>query len=96
MCIQNFDAVVVASGHYHAPRVPTTPGLADWKKRWPDRVEHSKRYRKPENSENKVLLSLLKAHLFVQVEPDNATELSTCRWKRVSNGYCARTQPIRK
>ncbi|KAH7563354.1 hypothetical protein BM1_00401 [Bipolaris maydis] len=50
---QKFDAVVVASGHYHAPRVPGTPGLAEWKKRWPDRVEHSKRYRKPENAENK-------------------------------------------
>ncbi|KAL5117429.1 hypothetical protein ACEQ8H_004594 [Pleosporales sp. CAS-2024a] len=43
----NFDAVVVASGHYHAPRVPDTRGLADWKRLWPSRVEHSKSYRHP-------------------------------------------------
>jgi hypothetical protein len=57
MLVQDFDAVVVASGHYHAARVPTTPGLADWKKRWPDRVEHSKRYRRPENAQNKVCIA---------------------------------------
>ncbi|RYN47645.1 hypothetical protein AA0114_g7622 [Alternaria tenuissima] len=50
---QNFDAVVVASGHYHAPRIPDTPGLADWKRQFPDRVQHSKLYRKPENAHNK-------------------------------------------
>lgn len=54
MLVQEFDAVVVASGHYHAARVPNTPGLAEWKKKWPDRVEHSKRYRKPENAHGKV------------------------------------------
>ncbi|KAL6161301.1 hypothetical protein ACJBU6_00421 [Exserohilum turcicum] len=53
---QDFDAVVVASGHYHAARVPDTPGLAEWKKKWPDRVEHSKRYRRPENPRNKNFL----------------------------------------
>ena len=52
--LQKFDAVVVASGHYHAARVPNTPGLAEWKQRWPERVEHSKRYRKPENAQYKV------------------------------------------
>ncbi|KAK7928155.1 hypothetical protein PG985_005153 [Apiospora marii] len=43
-----FDAVVVASGHYHEPRVPDIPGLQDLKRRFPDRVMHSKRYRTPE------------------------------------------------
>ncbi|KAB2102977.1 Flavin-containing monooxygenase [Alternaria gaisen] len=47
------DAQVVASGHYHAPRIPDTPGLADWKRQFPDRVQHSKLYRKPENAHNK-------------------------------------------
>jgi cation diffusion facilitator CzcD-associated flavoprotein CzcO len=51
---QDFDAVIVASGHYHAPKVPDTPGLEDWKRRFPDRVQHSKRYRKPEDAQNKV------------------------------------------
>ncbi|KAK6828547.1 hypothetical protein PG987_011888 [Apiospora arundinis] len=43
-----FDAVVVASGHYHEPRVPDIPGLLDLKQRFPDRVLHSKWYRTPE------------------------------------------------
>ena len=42
-----FDAVVVASGHYHEPRVPNIPGLLNLKQRFPDRVMHSKRYRTP-------------------------------------------------
>ncbi|KAF2826865.1 dimethylaniline monooxygenase [Ophiobolus disseminans] len=53
---QLFDAVLVASGHYHAARVPNTLGLSDWKTQWPDRVEHSKRYRKPDNAQNKNFL----------------------------------------
>ncbi|KAL4780013.1 major facilitator superfamily domain-containing protein [Aspergillus varians] len=51
-----FDAVVVASGHYHTPRVPDTPGLAEAKARWPERIFHSKRYRKPEGYEKKNVL----------------------------------------
>ncbi|EXJ87518.1 hypothetical protein A1O3_04478 [Capronia epimyces CBS 606.96] len=42
-----FDAVVVASGHYHMPRVPDIPGLGEWKQAWPNRVWHSKGYRNP-------------------------------------------------
>ncbi|MCJ1308192.1 hypothetical protein MMC25_001844 [Agyrium rufum] len=42
---EDFDAVVVASGHYHACKVPDIPGLADWKRRWPHRIQHSKSYR---------------------------------------------------
>ncbi|KAI0458376.1 hypothetical protein F5B21DRAFT_24750 [Xylaria acuta] len=45
---ESFDAVVVASGHYHLPFVPDIPGLAAWKDRFPDRVMHSKSYRTPE------------------------------------------------
>ncbi|KAL7625217.1 hypothetical protein AAE478_004432 [Parahypoxylon ruwenzoriense] len=44
---RNFDAVVVASGHYHVPFVPDVPGLSTWKQRFPDRVMHSKQYRTP-------------------------------------------------
>ena len=48
MYIQAFDAIVIATGHYHACNVPAIPGLADWKRRFPDRVRHSKRYRRPD------------------------------------------------
>ncbi|KAH8799751.1 FAD dependent oxidoreductase [Xylogone sp. PMI_703] len=51
-----FDAVVVASGHYHAPYVPDIPGLADWKQAWPDRIQHSKRYRSPKVYKDKTVL----------------------------------------
>jgi hypothetical protein len=47
---------VVASGHYHAPKVPNTPGLSDWKGRWPDRVQHSKGYRSPDFAQGKNFL----------------------------------------
>lgn len=47
--------MVVASGHYHAPFVPNIPGLREWKRRWPDRVSHSKGYRNPEEFRNKVI-----------------------------------------
>ncbi|CAF9921455.1 MAG: hypothetical protein ALECFALPRED_001807 [Alectoria fallacina] len=43
----DFDAVVIASGHYHACRLPDILGLSAWKKRWPSRVQHSKSYRNP-------------------------------------------------
>ncbi|KZM28708.1 uncharacterized protein EKO05_0009918 [Ascochyta rabiei] len=54
--ISDFDAVVVASGHYHAPRIPDIPGLAEWKRRYPQRVQHSKGYRKPEDFRGKNFL----------------------------------------
>ncbi|TAQ91422.1 hypothetical protein B7494_g135 [Chlorociboria aeruginascens] len=47
--VDEFDAVAVASGHYHACRVPDIPGLQEWKAAWPDRVQHSKGYRKPDD-----------------------------------------------
>ncbi|KAI2606544.1 FAD/NAD(P)-binding domain-containing protein [Hypoxylon sp. NC1633] len=51
-----FDAVVVASGHYHVPFVPDVPGLATWHQRFPDRVTHSKQYRTPAPFSNQTLL----------------------------------------
>ena len=52
--LQDFDAVVIASGHYHACRIPDIPGLAAWKKRWPGRVQHSKSYRHPQSFKDQV------------------------------------------
>ncbi|KAF3045965.1 hypothetical protein E8E12_009293 [Didymella heteroderae] len=52
----DFDAVVVASGHYHAARVPNIPGLADWKRLYPHRVQHSKGYRSPSEFHGKNFL----------------------------------------
>lgn len=52
--VDQFDAVVVASGHYHASKIPDIPGLKEWKRAWPDRVYHSKSYRDPSELENQV------------------------------------------
>ncbi|KAL2838975.1 hypothetical protein BJY01DRAFT_237268 [Aspergillus pseudoustus] len=54
-----FDAVVVASGHYHAPHVPDIPGLAAWKAAYPDRIQHSKRYRNPDEFREKDTVLLI-------------------------------------
>ncbi|KAI1100162.1 FAD/NAD(P)-binding domain-containing protein [Jackrogersella minutella] len=53
-----FDAVVVASGHYHIPFVPDVSGLSTWKHRFPGRVTHSKQYRTPLPFSNKTILIL--------------------------------------
>ncbi|KAI0143711.1 hypothetical protein GGR57DRAFT_495121 [Xylariaceae sp. FL1272] len=53
---EEFDAVVVASGHYHVPFVPDVPGLSEWKKLFPDRVLHSKRYRTADAFRDKTVL----------------------------------------
>lgn len=55
--ISYFDAVVVASGHYHMPRIPDIPGLKTLKDNFPTKVMHSKGYRNAEPFRNaKVLI----------------------------------------
>ncbi|MCJ1419398.1 hypothetical protein MMC32_005753 [Xylographa parallela] len=54
--VQKFDAVVIASGHYHAANVPDIPGLKEWKAAWPGRIEHSKGYRQPHGFRNQNVL----------------------------------------
>ncbi|KAI8576726.1 hypothetical protein K450DRAFT_291058 [Umbelopsis ramanniana AG] len=45
---KTFDAVVVATGHYHVPYIPNFHGLSEWQAKWPQSVSHSKSYRVPE------------------------------------------------
>ncbi|SPJ73697.1 related to monooxygenase [Fusarium torulosum] len=51
-----FDAVVVSTGHYNLPRIPDTPGLAEWKAHFGDAVIHTKQYRRPEQYAGKTVL----------------------------------------
>ncbi|KAM5342151.1 hypothetical protein ACJ41O_015182 [Fusarium nematophilum] len=51
-----FDALVVASGHYNLPRIPDTPGLAEWKAEFGDSILHTKQYRHPETYRGKTVL----------------------------------------
>ncbi|MCJ1325359.1 hypothetical protein MMC10_002022 [Thelotrema lepadinum] len=56
MVSQAFDAVIVASGHYHTMKIPDIPGLKEWKSIWPDRVHHSKGYRRASDYKNQNVL----------------------------------------
>ncbi|CAK7211745.1 hypothetical protein SCUCBS95973_001223 [Sporothrix curviconia] len=53
---ESFDAVIVASGHYHVPFLPAIPGLIETSKQLPGRFEHSKSYRKPDKYADKRVL----------------------------------------
>lgn len=54
--VELFDAVVVANGHYHAPNIPNFPGLREWKAAFPDRITHSKLYRRPDSFKDQTVL----------------------------------------
>lgn len=49
-----FDAIVVASGHYNDHYIPNITGLREWNKAYPDSVSHSRHYRRPEQYANQV------------------------------------------
>lgn len=49
-----YDHLIVANGHYHLPRIPEVPGLADWMKN--GRASHSAWYRKPNFLGDKILV----------------------------------------
>ena len=51
---ETFDAVVVASGHYSIPHIPTIPGMVEYDKKYPGRIQHSKHYQTPEQYRNQV------------------------------------------
>lgn len=45
---EDFDAVIVATGHYHIPKIPLIEGLPDVEKKLPGKVQHAKFYRSPD------------------------------------------------
>jgi hypothetical protein len=53
---QIFDAVVVASGHYHGCKIPAIPNLPALKSTFPNRISHSKSYRRATGFEGKNVL----------------------------------------
>ncbi|OCF72394.1 dimethylaniline monooxygenase [Kwoniella mangroviensis CBS 8886] len=53
---EEFDAVVVATGHYNAPYIPPINGVDAWAAAWPTKVIHSQGYRVPEPYEGKTVL----------------------------------------
>ncbi|EJT99010.1 FAD/NADP-binding domain-containing protein [Dacryopinax primogenitus] len=53
---EDFDAVVVASGHYGAPFIPKIEGVEAWAERWKDDIIHSRAYRSAEDYTGKTVL----------------------------------------
>lgn len=77
---QDFDAVVVATGRYNAPRVPDVPGLARWKARFPGRVHHTKQVRRPG------ALCSISSHVFLFSPSPRRSVLSGGPCTSLSNG----------
>jgi len=67
---QDFDAVVVAAGKHNAPNVPNIEGLAEWAKRFPNRISHSRQYRRPDPFSNQTVLVVGGATSGVQISRD--------------------------
>ena len=82
IALQAFDAVIVASGHYHTMRIPDIPGLKEWKSTWPARVHHSKGYRRPSDYKNQVWIRTSSAHIRLVVLASDTSVECTLDWCR--------------
>jgi cation diffusion facilitator CzcD-associated flavoprotein CzcO len=51
-----FDALVVANGHFIVPYIPDIPGIKEWNEKYPGRLNHSKYYRRPEDFADKKVI----------------------------------------
>ncbi|CUM67334.1 uncharacterized protein PRCAT00005027001 [Priceomyces carsonii] len=51
-----FDAIVVATGHYHVPYVPCVPGLGSIIEKFPSKVHHAKYFRNTDVYKDKTIL----------------------------------------
>ncbi|KAJ7939427.1 hypothetical protein B0H13DRAFT_1850721 [Mycena leptocephala] len=46
--LQDFDAIVVATGRCNAPHIPSIAGLEEWASKFPESIIHSRQYRYPQ------------------------------------------------
>jgi hypothetical protein len=53
---ENFDAVIVANGHYTVPFLPDIPGLAEYHEAHPNIISHSKSFRDPQKYKDKTVV----------------------------------------
>lgn len=83
---EEYDAVVVASGHYAVPFIPAIPGLKEFSARYPGSVQHTKHYRGPEKYQGKVnevsIIAVL-ASAYTIAESHHRRSVGFCR------GYCS-------
>lgn len=70
---QEFDAVVIANGHYTTPNFPQIDGLSEYNKKYPGKILHAKSYRDPKVFENRKVLvvggAISTANLVQYVKP---------------------------
>jgi len=52
----DYDAIVVANGHYSVPFIPSVPGIEKFHAKHPSIISHSKNYRSPKSFENKKVI----------------------------------------
>ena len=87
--LSRFDYVVVASGHYSVPHVPTFPGV----EKFPGRVLHAHDFRLSSPLHAFVLYSLcfvfLVVDLFIMTSIRDATEFAGKRLLLVGSSYSA-------
>lgn len=53
---EEYDAVIVANGHWDTPYIPDTPGLAEWNVEAPGTVTHAKYYKDSSDYKDKNVL----------------------------------------
>ncbi|KAJ7724717.1 FAD/NAD(P)-binding domain-containing protein [Mycena maculata] len=53
---KDFDAIVVATGRYNTPNIPSISGLEDWVNKFPGSVMHSCQYRRSQPFINETIL----------------------------------------
>lgn len=53
---RDYDAIVVANGHYSVPFIPSVPGIEAFNTAYPSIITHSKVYRAPEPFTNKKVI----------------------------------------
>lgn len=53
---EDFDAVVVANGHYTVPFLPDIPGLAEYNQAHPNIISHLKSFRDPQSYRDKTVV----------------------------------------
>ncbi|KIW57705.1 hypothetical protein PV05_02267 [Exophiala xenobiotica] len=55
-----FDALVVATGHFSLPYVPSIPGLAEYDEKYPGSIKHSKHFRSVDEFRGKLEYCILR------------------------------------
>ncbi|KAI5969465.1 hypothetical protein CANMA_001533 [Candida margitis] len=53
---REFDSIIVATGHYHVPYIPSVPGLNTLQEKFPNVVQHAKFYRDSDSYKDKTVI----------------------------------------